>query len=129
MEESPQEFVLKPPKGMVDFPPKEMEKRDWVMRTIESVMIKNRVPKLDTPVMERREILYAKAGEETGSQIYDLVERGEVNEQSEKLSLRFDLTVPLARYLAQNGITKFKRYQTGKGFVIFGFTICFSVSW
>ncbi|KAH7832499.1 putative histidyl-tRNA synthetase [Monocercomonoides exilis] len=120
-----QGFILKPPKGMQDIEPNEMAKRDWVLNTIESVFKKHSIPKLDTPVMERREILYAKASEETTKQIYDIVPRVEGNEdekeakeggalEHERLALRFDLTVSLARYVAQHNLRSFARYQYGK---------------
>jgi len=66
---------------------------------------------IDTPVIEKSEILLAKGGGETEKQIYRFL-KGTTD-----LSLRFDLTVPLARYVAQNfsGLTfPFKRYQIGK---------------
>ncbi len=66
---------------------------------------------LDTPVIELSEVLLAKAGGETEKQIYQF-QKGDND-----LSLRFDLTVPLARYVAmhQNELTfPFKRYQIGK---------------
>lgn len=68
---------------------------------------------LDTPVIEYSEILLAKAGGETEKQIYRF------NKGDNDLSLRFDLTVPLARYVAehyQDLIFPFKRYQIGKVF-------------
>ncbi|GHU01547.1 histidine--tRNA ligase [Alphaproteobacteria bacterium] len=66
---------------------------------------------LDTPVMERAEILLAKAGGETEKQIYAF-EKGDT-----KLALRFDLTVPLAKYVALHAGQlrfPFKRYHIGK---------------
>jgi histidyl-tRNA synthetase len=66
---------------------------------------------IDTPVIEKSEILLAKGGGETEKQIYRFTKG------STDLSLRFDLTVPLARYVAQNysSLTfPFKRYQIGK---------------
>lgn len=66
---------------------------------------------LDTPVIERSETLLAKAGGETEKQIYRF-DKGDTD-----LSLRFDLTVPLARYVAEhfNQLTfPFKRYQIDK---------------
>lgn len=66
---------------------------------------------LDTPVLELSEVLLAKAGGETEKQIYRF-EKGETD-----LSMRFDLTVPLAKYVAQNyGNLQFpfRRYQIGK---------------
>jgi histidyl-tRNA synthetase len=66
---------------------------------------------LDTPVIELSEVLLAKAGGETEKQIYRF-EKGDTD-----LSLRFDLTVPLAKYVAAyyNDLAfPFKRYQIGK---------------
>lgn len=66
---------------------------------------------IDTPIIEKSEILLAKGGGETEKQIYRFTKG------SSDLSLRFDLTVPLARYVAQNynSLTfPFRRYQIGK---------------
>lgn len=66
---------------------------------------------LDTPIIEMAEVLLAKAGGETEKQIYRF------NKGENDLALRFDLTVPLAKYVTQyyNDITfPFKRYQIGK---------------
>ena len=68
---------------------------------------------LDTPVIEKAEILMAKGGEETERQTYSF-KKGDNN-----LALRFDLTVPFARYVSQrmNELSfPFKRYQIGKVF-------------
>ncbi len=66
---------------------------------------------LDTPIIESSEVLLAKAGGETEKQIYRF-EKGGTD-----LSLRFDLTVPLAKYVAKNYGNlsfPFRRYQIGK---------------
>ena len=66
---------------------------------------------IDTPVIEKSEILLAKGGGETEKQIYRF------NKGDSDLSLRFDLTVPLARYVSQyiSSLTfPFRRYQIGK---------------
>jgi len=66
---------------------------------------------IDTPIIEKSEILLAKGGGETEKQIYRFTKG------STDLSLRFDLTVPLARYVAQNYsflTFPFRRYQIGK---------------
>ena len=66
---------------------------------------------IDTPVIEMADVLLAKAGGETEKQIYRF------NKGENDLALRFDLTVPLAKYVCeyQNDITfPFKRYQIGK---------------
>ena len=66
---------------------------------------------LDTPVLEDSRILLAKAGGETEKQIYRF------NKGDSDLTMRFDLTVPLAKYVAKNysELTfPFRRYQIGK---------------
>lgn len=66
---------------------------------------------IDTPIIEMADVLLAKAGGETEKQIYRF------NKGENDLALRFDLTVPLAKYVCeyQNDITfPFKRYQIGK---------------
>ncbi|HBF77776.1 MAG TPA: histidine--tRNA ligase, partial [Clostridiaceae bacterium] len=68
---------------------------------------------IDTPIIEKSEILLAKSGGDTEKQIYRF------NKGDNDLSLRFDLTVPLARYVAQHMSSlnfPFKRYQIGKVF-------------
>lgn len=68
---------------------------------------------LDTPIIEYSDVLLAKAGGETEKQIYRFT-RGDTD-----LSLRFDLTVPLAKFVAQNLYQlsfPFRRYQIGKVF-------------
>ena len=68
---------------------------------------------LDTPIIELSEVLLAKAGGETEKQIYRF-EKGDTD-----LSLRFDLTVPLSKYVAKNYGNlsfPFRRYQIGKVF-------------
>ncbi len=66
---------------------------------------------LDTPVLELAEVLLSKSGGDTEKQIYEF-KKGDTN-----LAMRFDLTVPLAKYVAlyHNNLTfPFKRYQIGK---------------
>ena len=78
---------------------------------IESTYQKYSFTPLDTPVIEYANVLLAKAGGETEKQIYRF-KKGDND-----LALRFDLTVPLAKYVAKNYnelIFPFKRYQIGK---------------
>lgn len=66
---------------------------------------------IETPIIEKSEILFAKGGGETQKQIY------KIESQSTDMSMRFDLTVPLARYVAQHFSDlqfPFRRYQIGK---------------
>lgn len=68
---------------------------------------------MDTPIIERSEVLLAKIGEDTKKEIYRF-KKGD-----DDLSLRFDLTVPLARFVAMNQgklTFPFRRYQIGKVF-------------
>lgn len=81
--------------------------------TIRSIYERYGFLPLDTPTIELSEVLLAKAGGETEQQIYRF------NKGDNDLSLRFDLTVPLARYVAMNYndlVFPFKRYQMSKVF-------------
>jgi histidyl-tRNA synthetase len=82
-----------------------------MMETIKRNYEKFGFTPLDTPIMEKSEVLLAKGGGETEKQIYRF-NKGETD-----ISLRFDLTVPLARYVAQYSSSlnfPFRRYQIGK---------------
>ncbi|XP_072400327.1 histidine--tRNA ligase, cytoplasmic [Diabrotica undecimpunctata] len=103
-----QKFVLKTPKGTRDFAPEQMSLRLEVMDKITSVFKKHGAVTIDTPVFELKEVLTGKYGEDS-KLIYDLKDQG-----GEILSLRYDLTVPFARYLAMNKITNIKRYHIAK---------------
>ena len=73
---------------------------------------------VDTPIIERTEILLAKAGGETEKQIYKVIKTAESSESADQ-ALRFDHTVPLARYIVEheNNLTfPFKVYQIGPNF-------------
>lgn len=64
---------------------------------------------IDTPVFELKDVLTGKYGEDS-KLIYDLADQG-----GEITALRYDLTVPFARYLAMNtNVKQIKRYQIGK---------------
>lgn len=101
-------FTLKTPKGMRDFEPKQMAVREQVFKTITNVFKRHGGLAIDTPVCERKDVLTGKYGEDS-KLIYDLQDQG-----GELLSLRYDLTVPFARYLAQNKINNMKRYHIAK---------------
>lgn len=64
---------------------------------------------LDTPVIECYDTIKNLYGDEFNKQVYKLDD-----DNHEKTILRYDLTVPLARYVASNGLVNFKRYQIGK---------------
>ncbi|KAI9589742.1 histidine--tRNA ligase, cytoplasmic isoform X1 [Glossina fuscipes] len=103
-----QKFVLKTPKGTRDYAPKQMMLRQNVLDKIIAVFKKHGGEAIDTPVFELKEVLTGKYGEDS-KLIYDLKDQG-----GEILSLRYDLTVPLARYLAMNKISNIKRYHIAK---------------
>ncbi len=95
-------------KGARDFTPEQMRIREQVFATIRRVFKRHGGVEIDTPVFEIREVLLGKYGEDT-KLIYDLADQG-----GDLLSLRYDLTVPFARFLAMNGITNIKRYHIAK---------------
>ncbi|XP_004566659.3 histidine--tRNA ligase isoform X1 [Maylandia zebra] len=102
------QFVLKTPKGTRDYNPKQMAIREKVFNTIIRCFKRHGAETIDTPVFELKETLTGKYGEDS-KLIYDLKDQG-----GELLSLRYDLTVPFARYLAMNKITNIKRYHIAK---------------
>jgi histidyl-tRNA synthetase len=103
---------LQLPRGMRDFPPEEKILRDEVVATLKSVFELYGFSPLETPVVERWEILAAKysGGEEILKETFKLKDQG-----GRDLGLRYDLTVPLARFVGMNPTIKrpFKRYQIG----------------
>ncbi|XP_022993046.1 histidine--tRNA ligase, cytoplasmic-like [Cucurbita maxima] len=96
------------PKGTRDFAKEQMAIRKKAFSIIEGVFERHGATALDTPAFELRETLMGKYGEDS-KLVYDLADQG-----GELCSLRYDLTVPFARYVAMNGITSFKRYQIAK---------------
>ncbi|XP_011186517.2 histidine--tRNA ligase, cytoplasmic isoform X2 [Zeugodacus cucurbitae] len=105
---TPQKFTLKTPKGTRDYSPQQMMLRQGVLDKIVEVFKKHGGEAIDTPVFELKEVLTGKYGEDS-KLIYDLKDQG-----GEILSLRYDLTVPLARYLAMSKISSLKRYHIAK---------------
>lgn len=103
------QFQLKVPKGTKDWDGKDMVIRDQIFSTITDVFKRHGAVTIDTPVFELREILAGKYGEDS-KLIYDLADQG-----GELCSLRYDLTVPFARWLAMNqGVQSIKRYHIAK---------------
>ncbi|MBR6646777.1 MAG: ATP phosphoribosyltransferase regulatory subunit, partial [Clostridia bacterium] len=97
--------------GFMELLPKEQmiltHMTDTIKKTFESYGF---IP-LDTPVLEKSEVLLAKSGGETAKQVYRF------NKGDSDIAMRFDLTVPLARYVAQHygELTfPFRRYHIGK---------------
>ncbi len=99
------------PQGMIELLPKEEILFEKMLRTIRDTYELFGFIPVDTPVMEKAEILLAKSGGDTEKQIYRFT-KGD-----NELALRFDLTVPLARFVAQHQnelCFPFRRYHIGK---------------
>jgi histidyl-tRNA synthetase len=104
-----------PARGMRDFLPDDVRRRQYVIDVIRRVYERYGFEPLETPALENIETLTGKYGEEGNKLIYKVLRRGEGEASGETdLALRYDLTVPLARVVADNRgkLPKFfKRYQ------------------
>ena len=105
----------KPPSGTRDFLPDDVRRREHVIEVVRRVYERYGFEPLETPAFENIETLLGKYGEEGNKLIFKILRRGEHEQRGEAdLALRYDLTVPLARVIAQyqNELPKFfKRYQ------------------
>lgn len=119
------------PKGTRDFSPLEMQKRNYLFSTLRSIFERFSFDQIETPSFENYDTLMGKYGEEGDRLIFKILNNGEylskisedtlVNKDTKVLTpaicdraLRYDLTVPFARYVVQhrNDITfPFKRFQ------------------
>jgi histidyl-tRNA synthetase len=98
-------------KGFRDFLPEAMIPREALMETARRVYRSYGFAPIDTPALEYLEILTGKGSEETDKQLYRFTDHG-----GREVGMRFDLTVPLARFAAQHATelgTPFKRYHIG----------------
>lgn len=119
------------PKGTRDFSPSEMARRNYIFDTIKSVFRLYGFKQIETPAMENLSTLMGKYGEEGDKLLFKILNSGDfmksvkeedllsnnlyrlTNQLCEK-GLRYDLTVPFARYVVQNRAQlqmPFKRYQ------------------
>src|SRR5205809_4196064 len=96
-------------KGFRDYPPELMIPREGLMEKARQVYRLYGFAPIDTPALEYTEILLGKGGEETDKQLYRFTDHG-----GRDVALRFDLTVPFARFAAEHigklG-TPFRRYH------------------
>ena len=116
-------MAIGPPTGMRDWLPQETLLRQRLMETIGSVYRLYGYLPIDTPAMEDLEVLLGKGGGENEKLLFKILKRGDKLAQAEKegkdladYGLRFDLTVPLARFVAthQGKLPKvFRRYHIG----------------
>ncbi len=98
-------------KGFRDYPPALMIPREQMLETARRVFRSYGFAPIDTPALEYAEILTGKGGEESDRLIYQFKDHG-----GRDVALRFDLTVPFARFAAQHIAqlgTPFKRYHMG----------------
>src|SRR3954466_12328290 len=111
-----------PARGMRDFLPEDVRRRQYVIDIVRPVYERCGFEPLETPAVENLETLTGKYGEEGNQLIFKILKRGEkldIENASKEgdlsdLALRYDLTVPLARVVAnnKNDLPKFfKRYQ------------------
>src|SRR4051794_40096539 len=105
----------KPPAGTRDFLPDDIRRRAHVIDVVRGVYERYGFEPLETPAFENIETLLGKYGEEGNKLIFKILRRGEHEASGgADLALRYDLTVPLARVVAQyqNELPRlFKRYQ------------------
>jgi len=109
----PTELTTRPLPGTLELLPQDQIAFNKMKDIIESVYQSYGFIPMDTPVFERAEILGAKVGEDTKNEMY-VFKKGDTD-----LGLRFDLTVPLARYVAENHrelTFPFRRYQIAKSY-------------
>jgi histidyl-tRNA synthetase len=96
-------------KGFRDYLPEQMIPRERIIATAQRVYRSYGFSPIDTPALEYLEILAGKGGEESDKQMYRFTDHG-----GREVGMRFDLTVPLARFAAQHFAelgTPFKRYH------------------
>src|SRR5437660_8518401 len=105
----------RPASGTRDFLPDDIRRREYVIGVVRDVYERYGFAPLETPAFENIETLLGKYGEEGNKLIFKILKRGEHEQMGEAdLALRYDLTVPLARVIAQyqNELPRFfKRYQ------------------
>ncbi|HET7694332.1 MAG TPA: histidine--tRNA ligase [Vicinamibacterales bacterium] len=104
-----------PARGMRDFLPEDVRRRQYVIEVVRRVYERYGFEPLETPALENIETLTGKYGEEGNQLIFKVLRRGEGAASGETdLALRYDLTVPLARVVAEHRARLprfFKRYQ------------------
>ncbi|KAI1194664.1 hypothetical protein F5X97DRAFT_310652 [Nemania serpens] len=99
---------VKVPKGTRDWVGADIKTRDRIFKAAGDAFARHGGVALDTPVFELKNILAGKYGEDS-KLIYELADQG-----GEDLALRYDLTVPFARWLAMNNVQQIKRYHIAK---------------
>ncbi|KAL8274000.1 hypothetical protein Esti_002089 [Eimeria stiedai] len=99
----------KVPKGTQDYAPERAVARETILSAVVGCFRRHGGQPIDTPVFELRETLLGKYGGEASKLVFDLKDQG-----GEQLCLRYDLTVPFARFMASYGLLKMRRYHVAK---------------
>ncbi|MCQ2348647.1 MAG: histidine--tRNA ligase [Paludibacteraceae bacterium] len=102
------------PKGTRDFNPIEMARRNYIFDTIKSVFKLYGYQQIETPAMEQMSTLMGKYGEEGDKLLFRIQNSGEKIAEAPEKGLRYDLTVPFARFVVQHREElqfPFRRYQ------------------
>jgi histidyl-tRNA synthetase len=102
------------PKGTRDFSQLEMARRNYIFSTIREVFALYGFAQIETPAMELMSTLMGKYGEEGDKLLFRIQNSGEKAAEAPEKGLRYDLTVPFARYVVQHRDTiqfPFKRFQ------------------
>lgn len=103
--------------GFMELLPAPQQQMERIMETLRETYSLYGFTPLDTPIIEDAQVLLAKGGGETEKQIYSVSNFNLKGDKDSNLAMRFDLTVPLAKYVAMNygQLTyPFRRYQIGK---------------
>ena len=102
------------PKGTRDFSPADMRMRNYILSTIRDVFLLYGFKQIETPAMELMTTLMGKYGEEGDKLLFRIQNSGEKANEAPEKGLRYDLTVPFARYVVQHReeiAFPFKRFQ------------------
>lgn len=118
-------FIKTPVKGMPEQMPSDMVLREYVLKTIKQTYFNDGFSQIETPIVEHIENLTSNQGGENEKLIFKILKRGEKLENTTSVDelcdcgLRYDLTVPLSRFYANNNSSlpmPFKAFQIGNVF-------------
>lgn len=101
------------PAGMIDLEPKHLALRKHIFNIAEKCFTLRGAKQIETPAIELLSTVTNLYGEEFDKLVYTLDQDAD-DESKQKLIMRYDLTVPLARYIGSNGLKSLKRFQIGK---------------
>jgi histidyl-tRNA synthetase len=104
------------PTGMIDLDEKQMEIRNRIFNIANKCFLARGSVQIETPAIEMFSTIKNLYGGDFNKQVFTLDggETEEINDMDNKMLLRYDLTVPLCRYVSSNALRQFKRHQIGK---------------